>query len=130
MNGGLESQYRGSHYQGASGLTIKVDQDRLVETVAVAFPGSVDADKFVATQIGKWKGCAGATLTVNYADQPPVTWTVSGPKRSCGVAVVVRVQEGAGASDVLAPSRLAPTSSSTSRSAIQTRRSPNSRPAS
>lgn len=94
MNGGLESQYRGSHYQGASGLTIKVDQDRLVETVAVAFPGSVDADKFVGTQIGKWKGCAGATLTVNYADQPPVTWTVSGPKRSYGVAVVIRVQEG------------------------------------
>jgi hypothetical protein len=94
MNGGLESTYRGSRYQGAAGFGARDEQGHLVEVTAVAFAGGAEADKFVGAQIRKWKDCTDATLTAKSGDEPPVSWTVNGVNRSYGVAVLVRVQEG------------------------------------
>lgn len=93
MSPGLESTYRGSGYLGAYGLAAN---GGVVDAVAVAFLSAKAADRLADAQTDKWKRCTDKTFTANVGDQPPVNWIVSGPTRSYGVAVLLRIQEGGG----------------------------------
>lgn len=96
MTPAAEPPYRGSGYQAVYG---RLEQDptppvlRNVNEAVAVFGSAEEAQRFVSTQINRWKDCSGRTLTVEL-EQPPVNWVISVPTRSDGVAVLLRRQEG------------------------------------
>ncbi len=94
MNPGSDSAYRGSRYQGVYGIVAQDEHHRTVDALAVAFSNAAAAESLADSQARKWKECTDKTLTAIVPDMPTSNWMVSGPTRSYGVVVLLRVQEG------------------------------------
>jgi serine/threonine-protein kinase len=69
--------YSGTGYTGVSGLALSEpgdDSDHFVNESAVTFPTADKAKAYLQTSLGKWKNCAGKTITVT-AKSKTYRWT-------------------------------------------------------
>ncbi|WP_142245520.1 sensor domain-containing protein, partial [Mycobacterium sp. IS-836] len=89
--------YAGSGYTGVSGLVSSEpgdNYDHWVNQAVVRFPSADKAKSFMQTAAGKWKGCAGKTVTVTNKGKT-YRWTFAQINGSPPKMTVLDTQEGA-----------------------------------
>ncbi|ORW91515.1 serine/threonine protein kinase [Mycobacterium szulgai] len=89
--------YAGTGYTGISALVSSEpgdNYDHWVNQAAIAFPSADKARDFVQTSAGKWKNCAGKTVTVTNKGKT-YRWTFAQVEGSPPRITVVDTQEGA-----------------------------------
>ena len=89
--------YSGTGYTGVSGLALSEpgdDSDHFVNESAVTFPTADKAKAYLQTSLGKWKNCAGKTITVT-AKSKTYRWTFAEVEGAFPKITVVDTQEAA-----------------------------------
>ncbi|OBK16024.1 serine/threonine-protein kinase PknH/PknJ, partial [Mycobacterium asiaticum] len=89
--------YAGSGYTGLHGLVLSEpgdDYDHWVNQATISFPTAAKAEAFMDTSLGKWKNCAGKTVTVTNKGKT-YRWTFHEVDGAPPEISVLDVQEGA-----------------------------------
>jgi streptogramin lyase len=89
--------YRGSQFTSISRNQIHEPgdtPDHLVDQAAVSFASPADASDFVTGSLGKWKSCAGKTVTTTEGGNATAGWQLSSPGGSAPKITTVATQVG------------------------------------
>ncbi|BBX42461.1 serine/threonine-protein kinase PknH/PknJ [Mycobacterium simiae] len=90
--------YAGSGYTGINGLVSSEpgdNNDHWVNQAVVAYPTADKATAFLQSEAGKWKSCAGQTVTVTNSSNKTYRWTFAQIQGSPPKISVLQTQEGA-----------------------------------